>query len=120
MAHSSTGHILCGFPEAAPWHIQSFHTIGIVDAQINLYQFVINEDALDGSLNTLLAETTHHAIQIAAAWDSTVAYIDVIKQSQTYTASINSLDILIDNGFDKLILGFISGDGVEIIRSFFL
>ena len=120
MAHGAAGHILGGFPETAARNIQAFHAIGVVDAEIDFNQFIIDKDALDRSLDALLAEIAHDAEEIAAFRDGPLADVNVIKQTETYPAAINGLDILIDNGLNQLVLRLIGNDGVKIVGSFFL
>ena len=120
MAHGTAGYILGGFPKTAARNIQAFHAIGIVDAEIDLDQFIIDKDALDRSRDPLLAEAAHDAEEIAAFRDGPLADVNVIKQTETYPAAINGLDILIDNGLNQLVLRLIGNDGVKIVGSFFL
>ncbi len=80
---------------------------------------IIDEYALDVSLDTLTAKTTHKCIDVRSFGNYNVIDFNVIKQTKPYTRTIYRLYIFINNGFDKVRLRVIFSKGVEVIGSDF-
>ena len=87
---------------------------------MNLYQLVLVEDALDGSLDTLLSETAHCAVETGALGHRPLANVDVVEKAEPDTAAVNGRYLLIDNSADELVLRLVGGDGVEVLGSLLL
>ena len=76
-----------------------------------MYQY-----ALDASFNSLRAEATHQRIDISTLGHHYFIDFDVIQKSEAHPATIHSLDILIDDGLDKIGFLISIGNGIEVVR----
>ena len=118
LADCAASNVLDSLCETALWNIQAFQAIGVIDAQVDFHQFIIDQDTLYRTFHTLLTETAHSAIETGAFGNRAFADVNVIKQTESHTAAVNGLNVFIDDGFDELMLRLIGGNGVEILVVF--
>lgn len=73
------------------------------------------QDAVDIAFDALTAEACHLGVEIAAFGEGDLVDVYIVQEAQAHTATIDTLDVFIDNGLDKVRFAFVLGQGVEIV-----
>ena len=120
LAECATCDVVCGFSETAFRYIQAFHAVSVVDTEVDLDKLIIDKDALDSSLYSLLTEATHHTVKIGSCRDGSFTDVYVIEESETYSTAVNSCDVFINDCLNELTLWLVVADGVEVFTCFLL